>query len=169
MQILVWFLFLGFVITMVFLDLGVFHRHAHRITIREAIIWTAIWVAVSLAFNVVVYNLYEHNWLRWTEVHSHQLTGRQAALQFFTGYLIEKSLSVDNIFVIAMIFAFFGIPSEQQHRVLFWGILGAVVMRGVMIAFGRSDDRTILLVRVPVRIGATRIRGQDADYTTRDD
>ena len=136
MHNLVWLFFLVFVLAMVFLDLGVFHRNPHRISIREALIWTAIWVAVSLGFNVVVYFLYGQNWFGWTDVHSHQLTGQQAAVQFFTGYVVEKSLSIDNIFVIAMIFAFFRIPSEQQHRVLFWGILGAVLLRGLMIAVG---------------------------------
>jgi TerC family integral membrane protein len=136
MQNLVWLFFLVFVLLMVFLDLGVFHRKAHRISVREALAWTGIWVAVALCFNVFVYFLYGHNWLGWTDLHSHDLTGRQAAVQFFTGYVVEKSLSVDNIFVIAMIFSFFRIPSEHQHRVLFWGILGAVLMRGVMIAVG---------------------------------
>lgn len=136
MQILVWLFFMVFVLTVVFLDLGVFHRTPHRISIREALVWTGIWVTVALCFNVFVYFLYGHNWLGWTELHSHQLSGREAAVQFFTGYVIEKSLSVDNIFVMAMIFAFFRTPSEHQHRVLFWGILGAVVLRGLMIAVG---------------------------------
>ena len=136
MQNLVWLIFIAIVLIMVFLDLGVFHRHAHRISVREALVWTGVWVAVALCFNVIVYFLYGHNWLGWTDVHSHDLTGREAAVQFFTGYGIEKSLSVDNIFVIAMVFSFFRIPSEHQHRVLLWGILGAIVMRGVMIAIG---------------------------------
>ncbi len=136
MQNLVWVLFLVFVLAMVFLDLGVFHRNSHRISVREALAWTGIWVAVSLCFNVVVYFLYGQNWFGWTDLQSHDLTGQQAAVQFFTGYIVEKSLSVDNIFVIAMIFSFFRIPSEHQHRVLFWGILGAVIMRGVMITIG---------------------------------
>lgn len=136
MQILVWLFFMVFVLTVVFLDLGVFHRTPHRISIREALVWTGIWVTVALCFNVFVYFLYGHNWFGWTELHSHQLSGQEAAVQFFTGYVIEKSLSVDNIFVMAMIFAFFRTPSEHQHRVLFWGILGAVVLRGLMIAVG---------------------------------
>jgi tellurite resistance protein TerC len=89
-------------------------------------------------FNVFVYFLYAKNWFGWTHIHSHQLTGSQAAIQFFTGYVIEKSLSLDNIFVIAMIFAYFRVPLAEQHRVLFWGILGAVVLRGVMIAMGAA-------------------------------
>lgn len=136
MQTLIWLLFILFVLGLVFLDLGVFHRTAHRISVREALNWTGIWVAVALCFNVIVYFLYEHNWLGWTDLNSHHLTGREAAIQFLTGYVLEKSLSVDNIFVIAMIFSFFRIPSEHQHRILFWGILGAIVMRGLMIALG---------------------------------
>ena len=85
---------------------------------------------------MLIYFLYEENWGGWTNLPTHHLTGRQAATQFFTGYVLEKSLSVDNLFVIAMIFAFFAVPPAQQHRLLFWGIFGAVVLRGVMIALG---------------------------------
>lgn len=136
MHYIVWGFFLFLVAALISLDLGVFHRKAKLISVREALAWTGIWVMVALAFNVFVYLLYEHNWLGWTEIASHHLSGHDAAIQFFTGYLVEKSLSVDNIFVIAMIFAYFHVPGEQQHRVLFWGILGAVVMRGIMIAMG---------------------------------
>lgn len=90
----------------------------------------------SLAFNVFIYFLYDQNWLGWTNIAAHQLSGQQAAIQFFTGYIVEKSLSIDNIFVIAMIFSFFRVPLEEQHRVLFWGIMGAVVLRGAMILAG---------------------------------
>jgi tellurite resistance protein TerC len=138
MTLFVWVGFLVFILAMVALDLGVFHRTAHRITIREALLWTAAWVVLALCFNVFVYFLYEQNWLGWTESHAHHLSGRDAAVQFFIGYLIEKSLSLDNIFVIAMILTYFHIPHSQQHRVLFWGILGAVVMRGVLIALGAA-------------------------------
>jgi len=123
---------------MVLLDLGVLHRDEHVISIREALGWTAAWVALALLFNVFVYFLYDNNWLGWTDAASHDLTGKEAALQFLTGYLIEKSLSVDNIFVIAMVFAFFKVPSHLQHRVLCWGILGAVILRGIMIAIGAA-------------------------------
>ena len=136
MTLIVWLSFLAFIFAMVMLDLGVFHRKAHAIGIREALLWTVGWVALALAFNVLVYFLYESDSLGFSSVPSHRLTGHQAALQFFVGYLVEKSLSVDNIFVIAMIFAYFGVPAAQQHRVLFWGIFGAVVLRGVMIAAG---------------------------------
>jgi tellurite resistance protein TerC len=136
--ILIWIGFLVFIALMVLLDLGVLHRDEHVITIREALGWTAIWVALALLFNVFVYFLYERNWLGWTDVANHHLTGKDAALQFLTGYLIEKSLSIDNIFVIAMVFAFFKVPANLQHRVLFWGIMGAVILRGIMIAIGAA-------------------------------
>ena len=134
MTVWVWVGFVALIMGLVFLDLGVFHRKSHAVGIREALGWTAIWVAVSLVFNVFVYFLYDRHWLGWTGTEG--LTGSEAALQFFTGYLVEKSLSVDNIFVIAMVFNYFRIPSRLQHRVLFWGILGAVAMRGAMIALG---------------------------------
>ncbi|MDX1571557.1 MAG: TerC/Alx family metal homeostasis membrane protein [Xanthomonadales bacterium] len=134
MEILVWIGFLVFVTLMVALDLGVFHRKPRAITIPEALCWTGIWIALALAFNVFVFFLYRDNLLGWTDTAA--LSGHEAAMQFLTGYLLEKSLSVDNIFVIAMIFSYFRIPLSEQHRVLFWGILGAVVLRGVMISLG---------------------------------
>lgn len=138
MTIWIWGGFLLFVLGMLALDLGVFNRKAHVITIREALAWTVLWVVLALAFNVVVYYMYEHHWLGIGERIGHDLDGRMAALQFFTGYVIEKSLSLDNIFVIALIFAYFSVPPMYQHRVLFWGILGALVMRGVMILAGAA-------------------------------
>jgi tellurite resistance protein TerC len=97
--------------------------------------WTTVWISLALAFNVGIFYLYELNPGGW-DMDTEQLSGREAALQFFTGYLVEKSLSVDNIFVIAMIFAYFRVPLAEQHRVLFWGILSACVMRGIMIFGG---------------------------------
>lgn len=117
-----WFGFLGFVLVMLALDLGVFNRKAHTVSVREAGTWTAVWVSLALLFNVGLYYLY----------------GPQVGLEFLTGYLIEYSLSVDNIFVFVLIFSAFAVPSQYQHRVLFWGILGALVMRGVMIAAGAT-------------------------------
>jgi tellurite resistance protein TerC len=134
MIVWIWVGFLLFVVLMLALDLGVFHRKAHIISTTEALAWTAFWVMLALAFNAGIYFIYEHNWLGIDQT----LTGRQAALQFFTGYLIEKSLSLDNIFVIALIFTYFRVPLMYQHRVLFWGILGALVMRGLMIAAGAA-------------------------------
>ena len=131
----IWASFLLLIAIVVALDLGVFHRKVHVVTLPEALGWTAIWVSLALAFNVGVYYLYEINPSGW-DMDTEQLTGAEAAVQFFTGYLVEKSLSIDNVFVIAMIFAHFQVPLAEQHRVLFWGILGAVVLRGLMIFGG---------------------------------
>ncbi|MCB0545753.1 MAG: TerC/Alx family metal homeostasis membrane protein, partial [Saprospiraceae bacterium] len=116
------------------LDLGVFHRRSHVVRAREALCWTSVWVALALLFNVAIYYLYEAGYA--TSGAAGGTRGSQAAIQFFTGYLIEKSLSLDNIFVIALIFAYFRVPAEYQHRILFWGILGALIMRGIMIGIG---------------------------------
>ena len=128
--------FLLFVFVMLALDLGVFNRKPHAIHTVEALAWTSFWVSLSLLFSAIVYYMYEHNWLGIAAASG--LNGRQAALQYITGYLIEESLSVDNMVVIALVFAHFGIPTRYQHRVLFWGILGALIMRGIMIAAGTA-------------------------------
>ena len=138
MSIVIWLGFIALIVVFLALDLGVFHRRPHTVSIKEALAWTAFWVALALVFNCFVYQLYEHHWLDFGRSLRHQLDGGEAALKFFTGYLVEKSLSVDNIFVIAMIFAYFSVPLQYQHRVLFWGILGALVLRGVMIAGGTA-------------------------------
>jgi tellurite resistance protein TerC len=137
-QALVWAGFLVFIVGMVLLDLGVFHRRQRAVGLAEALAWTSMWIVLALVFNTGIYFLYGENWLGWNDLHSHALTGEQAAVQFFTGYLLEKSLSIDNIFVIAMIFAYFKVPLVHQHRLLFWGVLGAVVLRGAMIAAGAA-------------------------------
>lgn len=115
-----WTFFLLFVFFLLALDLGVFHRKAHAVSLREAAVWSCVWVAISLLFNLWIWR--EH--------------GPTPAIEFFTGYLIEKSLSVDNIFVFLVLFRYFNVEPRYQHRVLFWGIFGALVMRGVMIAAG---------------------------------
>lgn len=131
----VWGGFLLLIFVFLALDLGIFHRKSTVITLPEALGWTAVWVVLALVFNVGVYYLYELNPSGW-DVDTQQLSGADAALQFFTGYLVEKSLSIDNIFVIAMIFAHFHVPLAEQHRVLFWGIFGALVLRAIMIFAG---------------------------------
>jgi tellurite resistance protein TerC len=131
----IWLGFLTLIGIVIALDLGVFHRRARVISLAEALGWSAVWIALALVFNVGVYYLYELNPSGW-HMDTDRLTGQQAAIQFFTGYLVEKSLSVDNIFVISMIFAYFQVPAREQHRVLFWGIIGAVVLRGIMIFGG---------------------------------
>jgi tellurite resistance protein TerC len=135
MTVPIWIAFLLFIVTMVALDLGVFHRKDKVITTRSALAWSAFWIALALIFNVLVYLLYENNY-SWASLATEHLNGRQAAVQFLMGYVLEKSLSLDNIFVIAMVFSYFRVPLAMQHRVLFWGILGAVVLRGIMIGLG---------------------------------
>ena len=119
-QTWIWVAFNAFVLAMLAVDLFIFHRHAHQVHVREAAAWSVVWVAMALLFGGGVY----------------AFMGRDAGLEYFAGYLIEKSLSVDNIFVFILIFGFFKVPAEFQHRVLFWGILGALVMRGALIAAG---------------------------------
>ncbi len=135
-----WVGFIIFVLLMLALDLGVFHRHAHVVTVKEALIWSAVWATLGLTFSVFVYYGYENRWMglgsSMDAVDGMFNDGSAAMVKYLTGYVIEKSLSVDNIFVIAMIFGFFAVPPIFQHRVLFWGIIGALVMRGVMIALG---------------------------------
>lgn len=115
-----WIGFNVFVLAMLALDLGVFHRKAHEIKFKEALTWTAVWIALALVFNVIVYRLW----------------GSQVGLQFLTGYLIEKSLSVDNVFIFLLIFTYFKVPAKYQHEVLFWGIIGALVCRAIFITVG---------------------------------
>jgi len=119
-SIYVWLGFLAFVGLMLIVDLGFFNRHEHEIKIKEALIWSAVWISLSLIFNLGIY----------------YFLGREKALEFLTGYLIEKSLSVDNLFVFIMLFSFFNVNPKYQHKVLFWGILGAMVMRAIFIFAG---------------------------------
>lgn len=120
--LLIWIVFFVSVIVMLVIDLGIGHRKAHKVSIKEAAMWSVIWISLGLAFSVFI----------WYEM------GRQPAVEYLTGYFIEKSLSVDNIFVFIMIFAYFKVPAAYQHRVLFWGIIGALVMRGIMIWLGAA-------------------------------
>ena len=136
MSLWLWCGFIAFIVLVLILDLGFLNRKARIVSIYEALAWTALWVSLALAFNVGVYFIYENHWLGMGLAAGHELGGKQAALQFFTGYLIEKSLSIDNIFVIALIFAYFQVPLQYQYRVLFWGVFGAIALRGVMIMFG---------------------------------
>lgn len=117
-----WFIFTVFVLGMLALDLGVFHRDAHVVTKKEAALWSLVWILLAMAFNVGIY----------------YVNGPVRALEFLTGYLIEYSLSVDNIFVFIMVFSYFAVPETYRHRVLFWGILGALLMRGLFIVVGAA-------------------------------
>jgi tellurite resistance protein TerC len=119
-----WAGFLACILVFLALDLGVFHRHAHVVRFKEALAWTTVWFATAILFGLVIAPAIVDNWTK------------QESVEFITGYLIELSLSMDNVFVIALIFGYFRIPREYQHRVLFWGILGALIMRGAMILAG---------------------------------
>jgi len=115
-----WIGFNLFVVVMLALDLGVFHRKQHTVKVKEALIWSAIWITLALVFNVGIY----------------YTLGQQKALEFLTGYVVEKSLSIDNLFVFILLFGFFKVESKLQHRVLFWGVLGAIVLRAIFIFAG---------------------------------
>ncbi len=127
---LLWGGFAAIVAFLLALDLGVFHRTAHAVSLKEATIWTAVWITVGCLFGLAIY-------LFWGDlVPATAYTNEEAALAYFTGYLIEKALAVDNIFVFVLIFGYFSVPAAYQHRVLFWGILGAIAMRTVLIFAG---------------------------------
>lgn len=129
---IVWICFISAILLFLALDLGIFNKTPHEISSKEAGKWTAIWVSLSFIFSGVIYWLYKNNLV----TNPDQLQPVVASMKFITGYLIELSLSVDNIFVIAIIFSSFRIPKKYQHRVLFWGIIGAIIFRGIMIYFG---------------------------------
>lgn len=140
MVVLIWLGFIALILALLALDLGVLHRRAHVVGVREALGWSAMWVALGLAFTAFIYFGYDRHWLglgsRPDPIDGLVNNGWTASLKYLTGYVVEKSLSVDNIFVIAMLFGFFAVPPAYQHRVLFWGIMGALVMRGIMICLG---------------------------------
>lgn len=127
-QAMWWIGFNVFVLAMLAVDLGVFHRKSHEVKLREALAWSVVWIAVALVFNLGIY-------LGWFGVYP-EAARSQRAMEFLTGYLIEKSLSVDNIFVFLLIFTYFRVPAAYQHKVLFWGVVGALVMRAIFIVGG---------------------------------
>lgn len=139
-----WWFYLGFVLfifVILALDLGVFHKNAHEVSVKEASIWTAVWIGLALVFNVLFYQF-----SLWKFAQDERLlaipgfepavAAKQAALEFLTGFVVEKSLAIDNIFIFAVVFSYFAIPKVYQHRVLFWGILGALVFRALFVALG---------------------------------
>jgi tellurite resistance protein TerC len=145
--------FIAIVIGFLVLDLTVLHREAHEVKMKEALGWSVFWLTLGIAFSGVVYFAYENHWLALgletakyntqeavaaggALIVSGEVGGAEAAKQYLVGYVVEKSLAMDNIFVIALVFAYFAVPAKYQHRVLFWGILGALIMRGGMIALG---------------------------------
>ena len=121
-SILLWIGFNLFVLFLLTFDLKVLNRNPHEISIKESLIWSGVWIGLSLLFNIGVYSWF----------------GREPALQFFTGYLIEKSLSIDNLFVFLLLFSYFKVPARYQHKVLYWGIIGALIMRGILILLGAA-------------------------------
>jgi tellurite resistance protein TerC len=126
-----WWFYAGFtifILCMLALDLGVFHRRAHTISVREAARWSAVWITLALVFNVLLY--------RYAAAHFEAEVARQVALEFLAGYIVEYTLSIDNMFVFVVIFSFFAVPAQLQHRVLFYGILGALIFRAIFIALG---------------------------------
>src|SRR5207247_3916654 len=135
-----WYLvgFHVFILAMLALDLGVFQRKAHTVSMTEAAIWSGVWIALALLFALGIWKF----WHLWHNEHAEE--GPEKALEFLTAYLIEKALSVDNLFVFAVIFRYFSVPSHLQHRVLYWGILGALLMRATLIVLGAA-----LLARFP--------------------
>lgn len=139
---LVWVAFIAFILSMLALDLGVFQRQAHAVSMHEALLRCAAWIALGLGFGVFVYFAYEQQWfglgLAVDRVDGFVNDGDIALAKYLTGYIVEQSLSADNVVVMVTVFAFFGVAPRYQHRVLFWGILGAIVLRGVMIAIGAT-------------------------------
>ncbi len=129
---IIWICFIAFMLVALALDLGVFNRTPHEIKTKEAAIWTTLWVTVALLFSGIIYLSFDYGWMD----NPTSLKPTEAVLKYITGYLIELSLSVDNIFVIALIFSSFAIPRKYQHEVLFYGIIGAIVFRALMIIFG---------------------------------
>jgi tellurite resistance protein TerC len=121
-ELFLWIGFSVFLIIMLALDLGVFHKDSHVVEFKEAMIWSGVWIGLALLFNVGIFYYF----------------GKVKGLEFMTGYLIEKSLSIDNVFIIALIFTYFNVPRQYQHRVLFWGVIGALIMRAVLIAVGAT-------------------------------
>jgi tellurite resistance protein TerC len=147
-----WGSFLALVFAMLALDLGVFHRREHRVELREAIVWSVVWTVIALAFNA---------WI-------HQRFGVKAGLEFLTGYVIERSLSFDNIFVFLVVLNYFAVPAELQHRVLFWGILGALLSRGLFIGLGialltRFEWLILVFGAFLVYTGAKILRGEETE------
>ncbi len=139
-----WWFYIGFValvLVVLALDLGVFHKKAHEVSFKEASIWTTIWISLALVFNYLFYLYAQYRFStheRYTSIPGFdpEVQAKTSALEFLTGFVVEKSLAIDNIFIFFLVFAYFGIPKVYQHRVLFWGILGALVFRAIFIAMG---------------------------------
>lgn len=166
MPLLVWVGFFTIYLLLLGLDLGVLHRESKVLSVHQALGWTLVWILVALGFSGLVYGLYEYQWF------GHMLGaagGRDAMVQFITGYVLEWSLSVDNIFVIAIIFTYMQVPVLYQYRVLFWGIVGAIVLRGAMIAAGSAlihafDWMFYVFGAILVVSAARMLKSEDDEY-----
>jgi tellurite resistance protein TerC len=167
MNWLIWLGFFAIFIGVLALDLGVLHREAKAMRVRQALGWTVVWILVALSFAGLVYGVYEYQWFGWHALGEDPPDGAEAAIQYVTGYLLEWSLSVDNIFVIAIIFTYMKIPAQFQYRVLFWGIVGAIVLRGAMIATGaaliHNFDWTFYLFGAILLYSAWRMFGSEEE------
>ena len=166
MNLVIWAAFFVIFIGVLALDLGVLHRDSKSMSVPQALFWTVIWIIVALCFAGLVYGVYEYHWFGW-QTGPEMPGGAEAAIQYISGYLLEWSLSVDNIFVIAVIFAFMKIPAQFQYRVLFWGIVGAIVLRGAMIGMGavliRSFDWMFYVFGAILLITAARMLKSEED------
>jgi tellurite resistance protein TerC len=164
---MVWIVFFVLYIGVLALDLVVLHRESKEMSVRQALGWTVVWILVALSFTGLVYGVYEHHWFDW-RVAPDAPSGSEAAIQYVTGYLLEWSLSVDNIFVIAVIFTYMKIPPLYQYRVLFWGIVGAIVLRGAMIAAGaaliHAFDWMFYVFGAILLLSAARMLKEDEEF-----
>ena len=169
---LVWAGFIALFLALLFLDLAVLHRESEELSVPQALFWTAVWICVAACFSLVIYGLYEHQWFGFVPDDDGPRRGADAVLQYVTGYLLEWSLSVDNIFVMAIIFHFLRIPAAFQYRVLFWGIVGAIVLRGMMIGAGTAlldaFDWMFYVFGATLIISALRMLREDDEETPRD-
>ncbi len=163
-----WLFFILLILTLLFIDLKLVHKEDHEISMKESLTWTMVWVAIALLFSIAVYYIYEHNFYN---INTHNLKPGEAVLDYITGFLIEKSLSLDNIFVIAIIFSYFKIEKKYQHNILFWGIIGALVFRGVMILLGaafidRLSWSTYILGAILIysAVQMLRVKHEDTEY-----
>jgi tellurite resistance protein TerC len=167
---LVWIFFIVFIFALLALDLGVFHKSNKTVTMKESMAWTMVWVALSLLFGGVVYWIYDVN---YGGINAHGTEPIKAVIDYYTGYVIEESLSLDNIFVMAMIFRYFKIESKFQHNILFWGILGAVFFRLVMILLGTAfvqnfEWATYIFGAILIYSAFKMIRGSEEDEDFRE-
>lgn len=167
---LVWIFFIVFIFALLALDLGVFHKSNKTVTMKESMAWTMVWVALSLLFGGVVYWIYDVN---YGGINAHGTLPIKAVIDYYTGYVIEESLSLDNIFVMAMIFRYFKIESKYQHNILFWGILGAVFFRLVMILLGTAfvqnfEWATYIFGAILIYSAFKMIRGSEEDEDFRE-